>query len=87
MRYQLAALALITIDDCVSCGIFPARASRQFRQAQFHCGNPPPAAAPRIRIRVNELSDRARVTGAFEKDQHLFKRRFDPFFSRNAHLH
>jgi hypothetical protein len=29
---------------------FPARISLQFRQAHFHCGNPPPAAVPRILI-------------------------------------
>ena len=29
---------------------FPARSSLQFRQAQFHCGNPPPAADPSILI-------------------------------------
>ena len=30
----------------------PARTPRQFAQAQFHCGNPPPAAEPRIFTRI-----------------------------------
>ncbi len=34
-------------DDCADEGITPARASLQFRQPQFHCGNPPPADAPK----------------------------------------
>jgi len=28
----------------------PARHPAQFRQLQFHCGKPPPAADPRTRI-------------------------------------
>src|SRR5580700_784878 len=30
----------------------PALTSRQFEQAQFHCGNAPPAADPRIFTRI-----------------------------------
>jgi len=29
------------------------RAAAQLAHAQFHCGKPPPAALPRIRIRIN----------------------------------
>jgi hypothetical protein len=39
--------------DCVCGAIFPARAAMQFAQAQFHCGRPPPAALPRIRMRID----------------------------------
>ena len=77
--------------DCVCGSIFPARAATQFTQTQFHCGRPPPAALPRIWIRVNRTyrrnfpfeSDRAGVTGAFKKDRHRFERRFDPPFFRS----
>ena len=77
--------------DCVCGSIFPARAATQFTQAQFHCGRPPPAALPRIWIRINRTyrrnypvrSDRAGVTGAFKKDRHCFERRFDPPFFRS----
>ena len=75
--------------DCVCESIFPARAATQFTQAQFHCGRPPPAALPRIWIRINGTyvvisvrSDRSSVTGAFKKDWHRFERRFDPPFFR-----
>ena len=76
--------------DCVWESIFPARAATQFTQAQFHCGRPPPAALPRMWIRINPTyvviparSDRAGVTGAFKKDRHCFERRFDPPFFRS----
>ncbi|VVT06205.1 hypothetical protein RV420_280178 [Roseovarius sp. EC-SD190] len=36
-------------DDWVEAGILPSRARLQFSQPQFHCGKPPPAAAPSIR--------------------------------------
>jgi hypothetical protein len=83
--------ALIAMLDCVCGSIFPARAATQFTQAQFHCGKPPPAALPRIWIRINRTydrkfrvrSDRAGVTGAFKKDRHCFERRFDPPFFRS----
>jgi hypothetical protein len=54
----------------------------QFGQAQFHCGRPPPAALPRTRRRIgitSARSDRPGVTGALEKDRHVFHRRFQPF--------
>src|SRR5579862_5206073 len=31
----------------------PFRTPLQFRQLQFHCGKPPPAAEPRMRISTN----------------------------------
>src|SRR5271163_3334328 len=31
----------------------PARTAQQFAQAQFHCGNAPPAAEPRILTRIS----------------------------------
>ncbi len=33
--------------------IVRVRAALQLTQAQFHCGKPPPAALPRIRVRIN----------------------------------
>ncbi len=39
-------------DDWLARGISPARASAQLRQPQFHCGSPPPAAAPSTMIRT-----------------------------------
>jgi hypothetical protein len=41
------------MPDCVCGAIFLARAATQFTQAQFHCGKPPPAALPRIWMRIN----------------------------------
>ena len=36
------------------CGLmFPVRAATQLAQAQFHCGKPPPAALPRMWMRIN----------------------------------
>ena len=62
----------------------------QFTQEQFHCGRPPPAALPRIWIRINRTYgpisrrlDRTGITGAFKKDRHRFERRFDPPFFRS----
>jgi hypothetical protein len=42
-------LALTAIDDWVRARvrIVPRRTPSQLRQLQFHCGKPPPAAAPR----------------------------------------
>ena len=71
--------------DCVCEAIFPARAATQFTQAQFHCGR---AATGRAAENMDAnqpsfeafpvRSDRAGVTGAFEKDWHRFEHRFDP---------
>ncbi len=44
---------LIAMLDCVCGAILPARAAAQFAQAQFHCGKPPPAALPRMWMRIN----------------------------------
>ena len=43
----------IAMPDCVCGAIFPVRAAMQFAQVQFHCGRPPPAALPRIRMRID----------------------------------
>jgi hypothetical protein len=48
---QAAPSALTAIDDWLRDGISPRRAFRQFWQPQFHCGRPPPAAEPRMRMR------------------------------------
>ena len=80
--------------DCVCGVIFPVRAAAQFTQAQFHCGRPPPAALPRIWMRINpEFSESdnyvrsncACVTGALEKDRNGFQRRFDPLLFGSSH--
>ena len=80
--------------DCVCGVIFPVRAAVQFAQAQFHCGRPPPAALPRIWMRINPefsesdndvRSNRARVTGALEKDRNGFQHRFDPPLFGSSH--
>ena len=80
--------------DCVCGVIFPVRAAEQFAQAQFHCGRPPPAALPRIWMRINPefsesdnyvRSNRACVTGALEKDRNGFQHRFDPALLCSSH--
>src|SRR5436189_5707277 len=56
IRNQLgnfSASPLIAMLDCVCGAILPVRAATQFAQAQFHCGRPPPAALPRIWMRIN----------------------------------
>src|SRR5882757_633252 len=42
------ALPFTAMDDCVRARvcIVPLRTPAQLRQLQFHCGKPPPAAAP-----------------------------------------
>jgi hypothetical protein len=37
---------------------FAVRTRRQFSQEQFHCGNPPPAAEPKILTRMTSLPRR-----------------------------
>jgi len=80
--------------DCVSGVILPVRAAAQFAQAQFHCGRPPPAALPRIWMRINPefsesdnyvRSNRACVTGALEKDRNGLQHRFDPLLLCSSH--
>jgi hypothetical protein len=39
--------------DCICGAILPVRAALQFAHAQFHCGRLPPAALPRIRMRID----------------------------------
>ena len=80
--------------DCVCAVIFPVRAAVQFAQAQFHCGRPPPAALPRIWMRINpEFSEsdshvrskRACVTRALEEDRNGFQHRLDPPLFCSSH--
>jgi len=80
--------------DCVCGEIFPARAAVQLAHAQFHCGRPPPAALPRIWMRINPSfrsqiidvrSNGPCVTGAFEKDRNGFQHRLDPLLLCSSH--
>jgi len=54
MRYQSFSLAVTASEDCNNgwSDAFPERTARQLGQAQFHCGKPPPAAAPNTLIRI-----------------------------------
>lgn len=80
--------------DCVCGVIFPALAAVQFAHAQFHCGRPPPAALPRIWMRINPeflesddyvRSNRSCIAGALEKDRNGFHHRFDPTLFCSSH--
>jgi len=42
----------------------PSRTPRQLLQPQFHCGNPPPAAEPKTRMRTTGPSDTAHFLSA-----------------------
>jgi hypothetical protein len=53
IRNQRSPSLEIAVLDCVCGAIFPVRAATQFAQLQFHCGRPPPAALPRIRMRID----------------------------------
>jgi len=56
-----SSLPLTAIEDCVRARVrtVPDRHPAQFRQLQFHCGKPPPAADPRTRI-FTGFQDRSR---------------------------
>ena len=90
---NLSGSPLIAILDCVCGAILPVRAATQFAHAQFHWGRPPPAALPRIWIRINRRSavinpvrsDRARVTRALKKDRHGFQHWLDPALFGSSH--
>ncbi len=90
---KLLGSPLIAILDCVCGAILPARVATQFAQAQFHWGRPPPAALPRMWIRINRSSaaitslrsDRACVTRALKEDRHGFQHRFDPALFGSSH--
>ena len=56
----------------------PSRKRRQFEQAQFHCGKPPPAAAPRTAISIRGLQFRVYVGIDFAAKIHFFKSRGYP---------
>src|ERR1700722_9564552 len=54
IRLAYSGLASMAICVCVrgrACSV-PWRTPLQLRQAQFHCGKPPPAAEPRILMRI-----------------------------------
>src|SRR3954453_9982739 len=57
MRNQCCPSALTAIEACVLCssGRSP-REALQIAQPQFHCGTPPPAAAPRTTTRNMDSS-------------------------------
>ena len=90
---NVSASPLIAMLDCVCGAILPVRAATQFAHAQFHWGRPPPAALPRIWMRINRSSaaitslgsHRARVTRALKKDRHGFQHRFDPALFGSSH--
>src|ERR1700746_806743 len=44
---------LIAILDCVCGTIFTSSAATPLAHVQFHCDKPPPAALPRIWMRIN----------------------------------
>jgi hypothetical protein len=56
-RTQFFESALTATDDCVRhlALIDPFRTPRQLWQLQFHCGKPPPAAAPRTRTLIKRF--------------------------------
>src|SRR5258707_15412236 len=65
MRYQCASSALIAIEAWVLCCARSLRAALQTAHPQFHCGTPPPAAAPRTTtrsmIRLLEIPNASKV--------------------------
>ncbi len=56
---QRAASAVTATATCVrgKARGSPARANAHNRHAQFHCGNPPPAAAPKTRHLISASRD------------------------------
>jgi hypothetical protein len=60
-RPLFSELPAIAVLDCVFGGIFRARAATQLAQAQFLCGKPPPAALPRIWMRINRVAQQPTV--------------------------
>ena len=52
---QSTPLSLMAMDDWVRALALsvPARRPAQLAQLQFHCGKPPPAAEPRIRMNMD----------------------------------
>ncbi len=69
--------------DYVCEAIAALRAARQLRHTQFHWGSPAAWRAPE-NSKANQCTpaklDCARVSRAFEEDQHVFDCGFDPFF-------
>src|SRR5258708_3913178 len=95
MRNQRRSSALIATLDWVRRGMEPARAAAQLRQAQFHWGNPPPAALPMRQTRIAlswrseapASSDRPCVAGALKEDGDVPDHWFDPLFIGGIRFH
>jgi hypothetical protein len=67
---------------------FPARSSLKFRQAQFHCGNPPPAADPSILdMHKSELQRCLSIRVDLARHRNLFKIRSHPLHGNASFLH
>src|ERR1700730_153529 len=62
IRTQLTESEVTAIEDWVRGRprTFPLRKPAQLRQLQFHCGKPPPAAAPSTTIRIVFATDGCR---------------------------
>src|SRR5258708_28508700 len=75
MRYQFASSALIAIEAWVLWCSGSVRAVLQTGHPQFHCGTPPPAAAPRTTTRsmirlleIPKLSDSKSFEGGHRNE-------------------
>lgn len=70
IRTQLRESVLTAIEDWVRDVALsvPSRIPRQLGQLQFHCGKPPPAAAPRTRTLISSLSISQAVTVTSRRD-------------------
>lgn len=68
-RVQSMSFALIAIDDWVRgfARMLPSLTPRQFAQLQFHCGKPPPALEPSMRIRMTLIYCRLQGTASLPK--------------------
>ena len=65
MSTQSMPSSLTAMDDWVrlTAAMVPLRTPSQLKQLQFHCGNPPPAAEPRIRIFTADAFREASASG------------------------
>jgi hypothetical protein len=66
---QSSPFSLTAIDDCVRlvARMLPLRTPRQLKQLQFHCGKPPPAAEPSMRIFNAGSRRRATSSSAYDR--------------------
>src|SRR5262245_955491 len=69
-RTQRPPSSLTAIDDWLRgrARTVPARTPAQFRQLQFHCGKPPPAAEPKTLTRTNAAPSRDEQPGAASRN-------------------